>query len=106
MDMESGFLSIESFLKALSSMQRQPKMDSLQGIFYWLALSFRGVFVLNGLCFNTKDVDFLCAPILSISLLHCTRETNILCFFPHELALIFVIVIENHIAMYNVGMTF
>ena len=41
MDMESGFLSIESFLKALSSMQRQPKMDSLQGIFCWLALSFR-----------------------------------------------------------------
>ncbi|CAD6230310.1 unnamed protein product [Miscanthus lutarioriparius] len=30
MDMESGFLPIESFLKALSSMQRQPKMDSLQ----------------------------------------------------------------------------
>ena len=38
--MESGFLPIESFLKALSSMQRQPKMDSLQGIFCWLALSF------------------------------------------------------------------
>ncbi|CAL4962046.1 unnamed protein product [Urochloa decumbens] len=32
MDMESGFLSMESFLKALSSMQRQPKMDSLQDL--------------------------------------------------------------------------
>ncbi|NP_001151847.2 hypothetical protein Zm00014a_008477 [Zea mays] len=32
MDMESGFLSVESFLKALSSMQRQPKMDSLQDL--------------------------------------------------------------------------
>ncbi|EES01276.1 hypothetical protein BDA96_03G281400 [Sorghum bicolor] len=32
MDMESGFLPIESFLKALSSMQRQPKMDSLQDL--------------------------------------------------------------------------
>ncbi|XP_066314242.1 origin of replication complex subunit 4-like isoform X2 [Miscanthus floridulus] len=32
MDMESGFPSIESFLKALSSMQRQPKMDSLQDL--------------------------------------------------------------------------
>nr|CAB3473923.1 unnamed protein product [Digitaria exilis] len=30
MDMESGFLSMESFLNALSAMQRQPKMDSLQ----------------------------------------------------------------------------
>ena len=40
MDMESGFLPIESFLKALSSMQRQPKMDSLQGIFCWLPFSF------------------------------------------------------------------
>nr|CAB3477963.1 unnamed protein product [Digitaria exilis] len=30
MDMESGFLSMESFLNALSVMQRQPKMDSLQ----------------------------------------------------------------------------
>jgi hypothetical protein len=33
MDMEFGFLSMESFQKALSSMQRQPKMDSLQGIY-------------------------------------------------------------------------
>ncbi|GJN18056.1 hypothetical protein PR202_gb05174 [Eleusine coracana subsp. coracana] len=33
MDMESGFLSMESFVSALSPMQRQPKMDSLQGIF-------------------------------------------------------------------------
>ncbi|GJM93547.1 hypothetical protein PR202_ga10111 [Eleusine coracana subsp. coracana] len=33
MDMESGFLSMESFVTALSSMQRQPKMDNLQGIF-------------------------------------------------------------------------
>ncbi|RCV26775.1 hypothetical protein SEVIR_5G276200v4 [Setaria viridis] len=32
MDMESGFLSMESFLKALSSLQRQPKMDSLQDL--------------------------------------------------------------------------
>ncbi|RLN24586.1 origin of replication complex subunit 4 isoform X1 [Panicum miliaceum] len=32
MDMESGFLSMESFVKALSSMQRQPKMDSLQDL--------------------------------------------------------------------------
>ncbi|CAO1945557.1 unnamed protein product [Urochloa humidicola] len=32
MDMESGFLSMESFLNALSSMQRQPKMDSLQDL--------------------------------------------------------------------------
>uniref|UniRef100_A0A453FCQ9 Origin recognition complex subunit 4 C-terminal domain-containing protein n=1 Tax=Aegilops tauschii subsp. strangulata TaxID=200361 RepID=A0A453FCQ9_AEGTS len=32
MDMESGFLSMECFTDALSSMQRQPKMDSLQEI--------------------------------------------------------------------------
>ncbi|XP_039812339.1 origin of replication complex subunit 4 isoform X2 [Panicum virgatum] len=32
MDMKSGFLSMESFLKACSSMQRQPKMDSLQDL--------------------------------------------------------------------------
>lgn len=32
MDMESGLLSMESFMNALSSMQRQPKMDSLQDL--------------------------------------------------------------------------
>ncbi|KAK3161591.1 hypothetical protein QOZ80_1BG0079070 [Eleusine coracana subsp. coracana] len=32
MDMESGFLSMESFVSALSPMQRQPKMDSLQDL--------------------------------------------------------------------------
>jgi hypothetical protein len=40
MDMDSGFLSMESFVNARSSMQRQPKMDSLQGIFSQLALSY------------------------------------------------------------------
>ncbi|KAL6845422.1 hypothetical protein ACP4OV_024917 [Aristida adscensionis] len=32
MDMESGLLSMQNFINALSSMQRQPKMDSLQDI--------------------------------------------------------------------------
>ncbi|XP_048564215.1 origin of replication complex subunit 4 [Triticum urartu] len=32
MDMESGLLSMECFTNALSSMQRQPKMDSLQDL--------------------------------------------------------------------------
>ncbi|TVT98893.1 hypothetical protein EJB05_55782, partial [Eragrostis curvula] len=32
MNMESGFLSMENFVIALSSMQRQPKMDSLQDL--------------------------------------------------------------------------
>ena len=67
MDMKSGFLSMESFLKACSSMQRQPKMDSLLGIFCWVALNYsQGAFVLNGLCTKRKDVYFHsgCPPIL------------------------------------------
>ncbi|KAL5227388.1 hypothetical protein ABZP36_015653 [Zizania latifolia] len=32
MDMDSGLLSMQSFMNALSSMQRQPKMDSLQDL--------------------------------------------------------------------------
>lgn len=32
MNMEDGFLSVENFKTALSSIQRQPKLEALQGL--------------------------------------------------------------------------
>jgi hypothetical protein len=55
MDMDSGFLSMESFVNARSSTQRQHKMDSLQGIFSQLALSYlQSDFVLSVLITEKK----------------------------------------------------
>ena len=72
-------------------------MDSLLGIFCWVALNYsQGAFVLNGLCTKRTDAHFHsgCPPILFTSLLHGTSLIS------HKLALIFVIpCLENFIAM-------
>ncbi|KAG8055831.1 hypothetical protein GUJ93_ZPchr0001g33048 [Zizania palustris] len=77
MDMDSGLLSMQSFMNALSSMRRQPKMDSLQGLFWSLSIIILcRVGLLSILIHILKEAYIgLCTKRSLHSLLHTINRT-------------------------------